>query len=112
MRKAMLPFLLAAATATERKLANPCLSAPFAALPFCNASLPIDTRARDAVGRMSLEEKIDALGTKQGPTPSLGLGKYDWWSEATSGMANGAHGADGEHAHFAYPVTTGVHNVE
>ena len=61
MRKAMLPFLLASASysadslgdiyedtahaatsyrADTRKLANPCLSAPFAALPFCNASLP------------------------------------------------------------------------
>jgi beta-D-xylosidase 4 len=129
MRKAMLPFLLAAASysadslgdiyedtahaatsyrADTRKLANPCLSAPFAALPFCNASLPIDQRAKDAVGRLSLEEKIDALGTKQGPTPSLGLNKYDWWSEATSGVANGAHGADGFHTHFAYPVTTGM----
>ena len=103
----MLPFLLAAASA-ERKLANPCISAPYAVLPFCNASLTIDQRSRDAVGRMALTEKIDALGTTQGPTPSLGLGKYDWWSEATSGVANGAHGADGFHTHFAYPVTTGM----
>ena len=108
MRKAMLPFLLAAASADTRKLSNPCLAEPFSSMPFCDASLPIDERAKDAVGRMSLTEKIDALGTKQGPTPSLGLGKYDWWSEATSGVANGAHGADGFHTHFAYPVTTGM----
>jgi pre-mRNA-splicing factor SYF2/beta-D-xylosidase 4 len=104
----MLPFLLAVASADTRKLANPCLAEPFSSMPFCNASLTHDQRARDAVGRMSLKEKIDALGTKQGPTPSLGLGKYDWWSEATSGVANGAHGADGFHTHFAYPVTTGM----
>ena len=104
----MLPFLLAAASADTRKLSNPCLAEPFSSMPFCNASLTIEQRARDAVGRMSLKEKIDALGTKQGPTPSLGLNKYDWWSEATSGLANGAHGADGFHTHFAYPVTTGM----
>ena len=103
-----LPFILAAATATEHKLANPCLAEPFRSMPFCDASLTIDERAKDAVGRMSLTEKIDALGTEQGPTPSLGLGKYDWWSEATSGIANGNHGADGFHTHFAYPVTTGM----
>jgi len=102
----MLPFLLAAASAD--KLANPCLAEPFSSMPFCDASLTIDERAKDAVGRMSLTEKIDALGTTQGPTPSLGLNKYDWWSEATSGIANGNHGADGFHTHFAYPVTTGM----
>ena len=58
--------------ADTRKLSNPCLAEPFSSMPFCNASLTIDQRAKDAVGRMSLEEKIDALGTKQGPTPSLG----------------------------------------
>ena len=40
----MLPCLLAAASADTRKLTNPCLSAPFAALPFCDADLraPLD----------------------------------------------------------------------
>ena len=59
MRKAMLPCLLAAASADTRKLSNPCLAEPFSSMPFCNASLTIDQRA-DAVGRLSLEEKIDA----------------------------------------------------
>ena len=72
MRKAMLPFLLAAATysdslgdiyedtahaatsyrADTRKLANPCLAEPFSSMPFCNTSLTHDQRARSAVGRM------------------------------------------------------------
>ena len=112
MRLQNLLTLAAAAAAVSAKhapkLANPCLQKPYATLPFCNASLSNDQRARDAVGRMSLSEKIDALGSKQGPTPSLGLGTYDWWSEATSGIANGEHGAPGEHTHFAYPVTTGM----
>lgn len=112
MRLQNLLTLAAAAAAVSAKhapkLANPCLQKPYATLPFCNASLSDDQRARDAVGRMSLSEKIDALGSKQGPTPSLGLGTYDWWSEATSGIANGEHGAPGEHTHFAYPVTTGM----
>ena len=53
MRKAMLPFILAAASA-ERKLANPCLAEPFSSMPFCDASLTHDQRAKDAVGRLSL----------------------------------------------------------
>ena len=62
----MLPCLLAAASADTRKLANPCLAESFSSMPFCNASLTHDQRARSAVGRLSLEEKIVA-GSEAGP---------------------------------------------
>ena len=42
---------------------NPCLNGTFAALPFCDPKLPIDVRVADAVKRMTLDEKINALGT-------------------------------------------------
>ncbi|KAH8092032.1 xylan 1,4-beta-xylosidase [Aureococcus anophagefferens] len=68
------------------ELVNPCLNATFEALPFCDATLAIDLRAADAVSRMTIPEKIDALDTKTGPIASLGLPAYNWWSEASSGV--------------------------
>ena len=51
-------------------MVNPCLSGTFASLPFCNVTLPIDVRVQDAVGRMTLAEKIGSLGTS---SPAIGL---------------------------------------
>ncbi len=54
-------------------LVNPCrnASSPFAAMPFCNATLPIDQRIADAVKRMTLEQKINALGSYTSAIDSL-----------------------------------------
>ena len=70
-------------------MVNPCLAAPHASMAFCNASLPIDDRVADAVSRMSLAEKIPNLDTGGAPIPSLGLHGYNWWSEASTGVASG-----------------------
>jgi hypothetical protein len=44
------------------KMVNPCrggaASNPLAAAPFCDASLPLPARVADAVGRMTLAEKV------------------------------------------------------
>ena len=82
------------------ELVNPCLNATFAALPFCDATLAIDLRAADAVSRMTIPEKIDALDTKTGPIASLGLPAYNWWSEASSGVMGSRPTTK-----FAYPIT-------
>jgi len=76
---------------------------------MCDATLSIDARAQDMVSRMNVSEKISALDTNQPDgTPSLGLPAYDWWSEASSGVATDGHGAAGEHTKFAYPITTAM----
>ena len=85
------------------ELVNPCLNATFAALPFCDATLAIDLRAADAVSRMTIPEKIDALDTKTGPIASLGLPAYNWWSEASSGVMGSRPTTK-----FAYPITTAM----
>jgi hypothetical protein len=45
------------------------------------------------VARLTILEKIDALGTATNALPSVGLPKYNWWSEATHGIS---HVRDGE----------------
>jgi len=88
-------------------LQNPCLdtSSKFSSMPFCDSTLPIDERVADAVSRMTLEEKISALGTNTAAIPSLGLPAYNWWSEASSGVASGR---DTQTTKFAFPITTGM----
>src|SRR6185436_1431811 len=71
---------LAACTpkATENKPAE---------LPFRNPALNFDERARDLVGRLSLEEKAQQLGNFAPAIPRLGIPKYNWWSEGLHGVA-------------------------
>ena len=71
---------LAACTpkATENKPAE---------LPFRNPALNFDERARDLVGRLSLEEKAQQLGNFAPAIPRLGIPAYNWWSEGLHGVA-------------------------
>jgi pre-mRNA-splicing factor SYF2/beta-D-xylosidase 4 len=97
-------FLMAAASPSN--LVNPCLDAtqPYAKMPFCNASLSVEARAKDAVGRMDLKtEKIPNLNTNAPAIKSLGIPGYNWWEEASSGVSNGH-----QTTKFAYPITTGM----
>lgn len=89
------------------ELINPCLdkSRPFSKMPFCDATLPIDARVDDAVSRMSISEKISALGTGTPAIPSLGLPPYDWWSEASSGVASARFV---QTTKFPFPITTAM----
>jgi beta-glucosidase len=55
--------------------------------PYRNASLSPEERARDLVGRMTLEEKASQLVNQARPIPRLNVIGYDWWSEALHGVA-------------------------
>lgn len=110
-----MPLFLAALVATatvasaQPWLVNLCLdkAGKFAAMPWCDATKPIDDRVADMVGRMSVAEKIGALGTGTPAIPSLGLPAYDWWSEAPSGVATDGHGVGNTNTmKFAFPITT------
>eukprot|EP00912_Choanoflagellata_sp_UC4_P000634 UC4_evm4s392 len=70
----------------------------------CNASLDIDSRVKDMLSRMTLKEKISNLNTNGNPIASLGLPNYNWWSEASTGVASHSH----EATKFAFPITTGM----
>jgi beta-glucosidase len=50
-------------------------------------SQPIDTRVKDLVSRLTLEEKISLLGYQSKAVPRLGIPAYNWWNEALHGVA-------------------------
>src|SRR5208282_3150839 len=56
--------------------------------PYLDPTLPVDTRARDLVSRMTLEEKASMMENTTPGVPRLGIPKYNWWSEALHGVAN------------------------
>lgn len=60
--------------------------------PFCNTSLPIGDRAKDLVGRLTLQEKVQQLVDQTTAIPRLGIPVYLWWSEALHGVSNVGHG--------------------
>jgi hypothetical protein len=43
-------------------MVNSCRTDTYKSLPFCNTTLPIMDRVEDAIGRMTLQEKISNLG--------------------------------------------------
>lgn len=57
-------------------------------LPFCDSSLPIDSRVRDLVSRLTLQEKIGLLVHQSaGASENVELDYYNWWNEALHGVA-------------------------
>ena len=62
-------------------LINPCLnqSSGQADLPWCDHTLPVDVRVDDMISRMTLDEKISTMNTRNAPINSLGLyNPYNW----------------------------------
>ena len=55
--------------------------------PYLNPSLQPDVRAKDLVGRMTLEEKASQLVNESRAIPRLKIPSYDWWSESLHGVA-------------------------
>jgi len=90
---------------------NPCLDAsgPYAKQPWCNASLEIDTRVNDMIGRMTIKEKIQQMDTTAPAIASLGLNSYNWWSEGTHGISHVSNDAKVPYeSNFAFPITTAL----
>ena len=65
-----------------------CLCAADLGSNYLDPSKPIETRTRDLVSRMTLEEKAAMMENSTPGVPRLGIPKYDWWSEALHGVAN------------------------
>ncbi|GKV36718.1 hypothetical protein SLEP1_g44817 [Rubroshorea leprosula] len=60
-----------------------------ASFRFCNASLGVEERVSDLVGRLTLSEKIGFLVNSNENVSRLGIPQYQWWSEALHGVATG-----------------------
>ncbi|PRX65781.1 exo-1,4-beta-glucosidase [Cohnella sp. SGD-V74] len=55
--------------------------------PFRNPDLPLETRVRDLVSRLTLGEKINQMCQYQDEVPRLGIAKYKHGTEAAHGIA-------------------------
>jgi beta-glucosidase-like glycosyl hydrolase len=76
------------AVAVVPSTVNWCGTAPQSSWDICNYALSLDTRSADIVQRLSLSDKIQALGTGTPALNSIGLPSYNWWSEATHGISH------------------------
>jgi beta-glucosidase len=54
---------------------------------YLNPALPPQQRAEDLVHRMTVEEKVTQLVNQSRAIPRLNVPGYDWWSEASHGVA-------------------------
>ena len=95
-----------------------CLSAAASAYKFCNASLPIEQRVSDLVGRLSLDEKIQQIS----PDPSLGstcndhisgverlgIPQYMWLVETNTGVNSACYRKDTCASTFPGPMGMGA----
>jgi beta-glucosidase len=66
----------------------PLLPAADEARIYLDPARPIETRVRDLISRLTLEEKATLMSNSTPGVPRLGIPKYDWWSEALHGVAN------------------------
>ncbi len=64
--------------------ANTCTAATCA---YLNPALGPEARARDLVGRMTLEEKVSQMQDVAPAIPRLDVPAYNWWNEALHGVA-------------------------
>ena len=86
-----------------------CSQLPQSGWPICDTTLGLDERAADIVSRMSLADKISATVSSTPALPSVNLGQYQWWSEATHGISGpGVHhnGSLPGATNTALPITT------
>src|SRR5690242_1586492 len=54
---------------------------------YLNPSLPFETRVKDLVGRMTLEEKVSQMKDVAPEIARLNIPEYNWWNEALHGVA-------------------------
>lgn len=56
--------------------------------PYQDSQLPSEQRAKDLLGRLTLQEKASLMFDQSPAIPRLGIKKFNWWSEALHGLAN------------------------
>ena len=63
------------------------VAAPEAKPRYLDTSLDFETRAKDLVSRMTLEEKAHQAGHTAPAIPRLGVPAHNWWNEGLHGVA-------------------------
>src|SRR5512146_156195 len=56
-------------------------------LLYLDTSLTFEERAKDLVGRLTLEEKVGLMSHPAHAVPRLNIPAYNYWSEALHGVA-------------------------
>jgi beta-D-xylosidase 4 len=64
-----------------------CQTSPLCSQPICDTSLSISERVSSLVKSLTLEEKIVNLVDAAAGASRIGLPSYEWWNEATHGLA-------------------------
>lgn len=59
----------------------------YKAYPMWNASLPVEARVNDLVGRLTLEEKVLQMLNAAPAIDRLGIPAHEWWNEILHGVA-------------------------
>jgi beta-glucosidase len=54
---------------------------------YLNTSLPVDTRVKDLVSRLTLQEKVYQMMNNSPAIPRMNIPAYNWWNEALHGVA-------------------------
>ncbi|MCQ2974148.1 MAG: glycoside hydrolase family 3 C-terminal domain-containing protein [Bacteroidales bacterium] len=54
--------------------------------PYQNPNLDFDTRTKDLLSRLTIEEKSQLMCDQSPEIPRLGIKAFNWWSEALHGM--------------------------
>jgi len=81
------PVTVAAVSHARPQVTDFCSNSTHASWPVCDPALPPSKRAADIISRLSLPDKIKALGTDTPALQSAGLRPYNWWSEACHGIS-------------------------
>jgi beta-glucosidase len=84
-------FILPAFAPLRAQTATPVPEAVNTCTPqtcvYLDPSLSPEARAKDLVGRMTLEEKVSQTLNNARAIPRLGVPQYGWWNEALHGVA-------------------------
>ena len=62
-------------------------AAPAYPFPWLDPSLPIERRVSSFIANLTLDDKVALLQNGNSAIPRLDLPAYDWWSEASHGVA-------------------------
>lgn len=55
-------------------------------LPYQDISIPTETRVKDLISRLTLEEKVGQMKYNSPAVSRLGIPEYNWWNEALHGV--------------------------
>ncbi|KAL1550285.1 putative beta-D-xylosidase 2 [Salvia divinorum] len=81
-------FFIFSAAETRKAFACDPANSDTKHLPFCKTDLSAAKRAKDLIGRLTVQEKVKLLVNNAAAVPRLGIKGYEWWSEGLHGVSD------------------------